>query len=117
MIKAVLFLLPAALAFEAVDYTATCTAAEYFDTSSLLCGACPATQLPATNAFACECEGGTTLTSGVGGFSCVACPASEARTDDGAACLPCGAGTLGYQSSTQECLCPARHMTRTSCCC
>jgi hypothetical protein len=25
MIKAVLFLLPAALAFEAVDYTATCT--------------------------------------------------------------------------------------------
>ena len=49
MIKAVLFLLPAALAFEAVDYTATCTAVEYFDTSrrcSAARRACPATQLP-----------------------------------------------------------------------
>ena len=96
----------AALAFEAVEYNPTCTAVQYFDISSLQCGACPDTQVPATDGYSCACDPGTTLTSGSGGFSCVACPSSEARTEDGTACLPCGASTLGYQSDTQECLCP-----------
>ena len=42
-------LLAPALAFEAVDYAPTCTAAQYFDISSLLCGPCPDTQVPAAD--------------------------------------------------------------------
>ena len=59
----------AALAFEAVEYNPTCTAVQYFDISSLQCGACPDTQVPATDGYSCACDPGTTLTSGSGGFS------------------------------------------------
>ena len=45
-------LLTAALAYDAIPYP-DCTAAEYFDISSLTCNTCPTGQKPDTSGLSC----------------------------------------------------------------
>ncbi|DBA02416.1 TPA: hypothetical protein N0F65_007235 [Lagenidium giganteum] len=44
--------------------------------------------------------------------SCVTCPASTVPTDDKLQCLPCGNSTLGVDSNTGDCRCPANAVLR-----
>ena len=112
-------LLTAALAYDAIPYP-DCTAAEYFDISSLTCNTCPTGQKPDTSGLSCQCDDGilqyqdpSTATDAVGGWQCISCAfLGFAATRDGTHCMACtnSSGTpgttLGFDAATGDCACP-----------
>jgi hypothetical protein len=103
-----------------------CSGGTYFDASALTCAPCAVPGVAgrqATNGSlnqygsprGCTCAQGYTVvprvcdaatTAPCASDACSACPASQASTRDGSACLPCG-GAAAYAGPGLDCVCPA----------